>query len=35
MTDKIHKAGIIIPYRNREFHLKIFIPKKLGVFVRG
>ena len=22
-----HKAGIIVPYRDREYHLKIFIPK--------
>jgi len=22
-----HKAGIVIPYRDREYHLKIFIPK--------
>ena len=24
---KEHKAGIVVPYRDREYHLKIFIPK--------
>jgi predicted glycosyltransferase involved in capsule biosynthesis len=26
-----HKAGIILPYRDREFHLKIFIPKIVDI----
>lgn len=26
-----HKAGIILPYRDREYHLKIFIPKIVDI----
>jgi len=30
MSDN-HKAGIILPYRDREYHLKIFIPKIVDI----